>query len=190
VHGTLERTGVSAEDFVVVIGPGPTGILTAFVAASTGATVALCGTSQDVGRLALAEALGIAHCFESGKNDVAQEVKRRTGGYGADVVLECSGSAGGARLGLDIVRKRGKFTQFGLFGRRIEIDFEQIAFKELRVTGSISQHRPAWETALQLMGRGNVPAEQLVSHDLPLDEWRQAFGLVESKQCIKAILRP
>ncbi len=190
VHGTLERTGVSSGDFVAVIGPGPIGILSALVAASAGATVCLCGTAKDAGRLALAATLGIAHCLDVEKTDAAAEVRRRTGGYGADVVLECSGSTAGARLGLELVRKRGKYTQLGLFGRRIEIDFELIAFKEIAVTGSISQHRPSWVRALQLMQGGSVPAGRLVTHELPLEEWEEGFRLVETKQCLKAILRP
>jgi len=55
-------------------------------------------------------------------------VKDLTKGYGADVVLECSGSPSGAKLALKLVRKKGKFTQMGLFGKPIEIDFEQIAY--------------------------------------------------------------
>ena len=90
----------------------------------------------------------------SKKEDAVEVIKAHTGGYGADVVLECSGAAPAAPLGIELARKRGKYTQMGLFGNPINIDFEQIAFKELQVTGFISQKKTAWERALKLMEHG------------------------------------
>jgi L-iditol 2-dehydrogenase len=113
-----------------------------------------------------------------------------TEGYGADVVFECSGVPGAARLALEMVRKRGKYTQMGLFGRPFEIDFEKIAFKEIQVNGFISQRRPAWKRALNLMERGVIPNERLISHGFPLREWQRAFEMVEKKEGIKLILLP
>jgi L-iditol 2-dehydrogenase len=89
-----------------------------------------------------------------------------------------------------MVRKRGKYTQIGLFCRPIEIDFEQIAYKEIQVNGSISQRRPAWERALDLMRRGIVPTERLISHEFPLDEWQSAFEMFKKKEGVKLILIP
>ena len=190
VHGVLEQTGISAGDFVAVLGPGPVGILASLVARSAGATVALIGMSADAGRLHLAGELGVQHPIGSEGGEAIKEVRGMTGGYGADVVIECSGSVSGARMGIEMARKRGKYAQIGLFGRSIEIDFEQIAFRELRVSGSISQRRPSWETALELMSTGEIPVERLISHDLPLAEWKHAFDLVEKRQCLKIVLLP
>ena len=186
----LERTGIEENDSVVVVGPGPAGMMAALVAKSAGAVVTLCGTSRDEQRFELARELGFRNIINVEEQNAVKLVKETTGGYGADVVLECSGLAPGARMGLDMVRKRGKYSQFGLFGRSIEIDFEQIAFKELQVTGSIAQHRPSWETALELMSSGAIPNERLISHRLPLENWKQAFDLVEQRQCHKIVLQP
>ncbi len=190
VHGALEQTGIQAGDSVLVIGPGPAGILAALVAVSAGGKVTLCGTTRDQQRLQLARELGVPETLDVETCLAVDIIRERTGGDGADVVLECSGAAAGARLGLAAVRKRGKYAQFGLFGRAIELDFEQIAFKELQVTGSISQHRPSWEKALTLISQGAVPTDRLISHELPLSAWRQAFDLMEARQCLKIILRP
>jgi len=66
-------------------------------------------------------------------------------------------------MALDLVRKRGKYTQIGLFGKPIEIDFEKIAFREIVVNGTVSQRRPAWKRTLGLMERGVIRNERLVS---------------------------
>ena len=89
-----------------------------------------------------------------------------------------------------MVRKRGKYTQMGLFGQPIEIDFEQIAFKEIQVNGFVSQRRPAWERALDLMKRGVVQTERLITHEFPLHEWQKAFEMFEKKGGIKLVLLP
>ena len=190
VHGIIEQTGISAGDFVIVTGPGPIGLIAALMALTEGGTVLVCGTSADRHRLRLAEELGVQHTLNAEEYDALERVRQLTEGDGADVVLECSGYPAAARMGLEIVRKRGKYSQIGLFGKPIEIDFEKIAFKEIRVTGSVSQRRPSWKRALNLMGRGIVPAEKLVSHQFPLSEWKKAFEIAERKQGVKLILIP
>jgi L-iditol 2-dehydrogenase len=93
-------------------------------------------------------------------------------------------------MALEMVRKRGKYTQMGLFGRPIEIDFEQIAFKEIQVNGFVSQRRPAWERALALMKRGVVPTERLISHEFRLSKWQEAFEMFEKREGVKLLLLP
>lgn len=190
VHGVTEQTGVSAGDFVVVTGPGPIGLLVAMVARAEGGNVLVCGTDQDKERLKTAEALGIHHTINIETCDAVARVKDMTGGYGADVVFECSGVPQAAVMALDMVRKRGKYTQVGLFGRPIEIDFEKIAFFEIEVRGTMSQRRPAWERALSLMERRMVDCEALVSHEFGLTEWKQAFEIAERKEGMKILLSP
>jgi len=190
VHGVIEQTGVSAGDFVVVTGPGPLGLLSALVAMAEGGVVMLCGLSSDTHRLKLGEELGVHYILNVEENDAVQRVRELTGGYGADIVLECSGAPSAAHMALEMVRKRGKYAQIGLFGRPIEIDFEQIAFKEILVSGSLSQRRPAWERSLDLMRRGVIQTEHLISHEFPLHEWQTAFEMFEKKEGVKLILLP
>ena len=190
VHGVVEQTGISAGDFVVVTGPGPLGIFSALVAMAEGGVVTLCGISSDAHRFKLAGELGVHHTLNIEECDALQRIREVTGGYGADIVLECSGVPSAAHMALEMVRKRGKYTQIGLFCRPIEIDFEQIAYKEIKVSGSISQRRPAWERALDLMKRGAVPTDRLISHEFPLHEWQRAFEMFERKEGVKLLLLP
>lgn len=190
VHSVIEQAGVRAGDFVAITGPGPVGLSAALVALAEGGTVMLCGTSRDLARLRLAEELGVPYTANVEAEDVVARVRELTGGYGADVVVECAGAAPAMRLALELVRKRGKVSQMGLPGRPVEIDFEKIAYKELQVSGGVGQRRPAWKRALKLMARGLIPAEKLISHQLPLEDWRQAFLMVERQEGIKVLLHP
>ena len=190
VHSVTEQVGVSAGDFVAVTGPGPVGLFAALVALAEGAVVLLCGTRADVARLRLAEELGVHYTAMVDECDVAERVGELTGGYGADVVVECAGVGPAMQLALSLVRKRGRYSQMGLPGRAVEIDFEQIAYKELQISGGIGQRRPSWKRALTLMERGLICNEKLISHQFPLGEWDRAMEMAERQEGMKLLLRP
>jgi len=190
VHGVIEKTGIEAGEVVVVVGPGPLGLLSSQISKIEGGYVIVLGLSLDEGRLTLAKKLGADVVVNIDKENLEEMVKDLTKGYGADVVLECSGSPSGAKLALKLVRKKGKFTQMGLFGKPIEIDFEQIAYKELKVTGFFSQKWTAWEKALRLLEQGKVQTKPLVTEKLPIREWKKGFEKKEKGEAIKTVLYP
>ena len=119
-----------------------------------------------------------------------KRVQELTQGYGADMVVECSGAAAGIDLALDLVRKRGKVAQMGLPGKPVRVDFEKVAYKELQVSGGVGQRRPAWERSLKLMEQGVIEVDRLVSHHLPLTEWARGFEMMEKLEAVKILLRP
>jgi Zn-dependent alcohol dehydrogenase len=46
------------------------------------------------------------------------------------------------------------------------------------------------ETAVDLLAQGQVPADKLVTHTLPLEQVQHAFQLMESGQALRVVLRP
>jgi L-iditol 2-dehydrogenase len=190
VHGVLELTPFAAGDTVLISGPGTIGLMTLQVARAQGATTIVSGVSADQKRLKLARELGAEHLLNAELEDVVERVLELTGGRGADVVFECSGNDRAVDVGFSAIRKRGRYTQLGLFGRPISIDFEKVLSKELKVAGSFGQRPSAWERALELMARGKVSLSPLVSDVLPLSEWKRAFELFENKEGLKVVLRP
>ena len=117
-------------------------------------------------------------------------VMELTDGYGADVVLECAGAPSAVDMGLNLIRKQGKYTQIGLFGRPIQVDFEKVAYKEVKLTGSLSQRWTAWRRGLSLLSQGKVRVKPLISDVLPVTEWRRGFEKFESKKGLKIMLEP
>ena len=188
VHAVTELTGVSAGDRVAIVGPGVIGLLCLQVVNAEGGTAIVCGLSRDERRLELARTLGADCVVDVENEDVHGKVRALSEGYGADIVFECSGTQGGVALALELVRKQGKYTQVGLFGRPIQVDLEQVAFKELIFTGSLGQRPSAWRRALKLMEMGKVDMKPLISHEIPLADWRRAFGLFERQEGVKLLL--
>ena len=190
VHAVTEQVGVAAGDVVAVTGPGPVGLFASLVAMAEGATVLLCGRSVDQARLRLAREIGVHHVVDVETEDPVSLVQALTYGNGADVVVECAGSAAAIDTALALVRKRGRYSQMGLPGRAVEVDFERVAYKELQLSGGIGQRRPAWKRALKLMEAGLIPTEKLVTHDFGMGDWEKGFAVAEQQQGIKVLLRP
>ena len=190
VHAVLELTRISAGDVVVLTGPGPIGLLCLQLVKAAGGYATMCGTTQDSERLQMARRFGADVTVNVETEDVRPLLDSLTDGQGADVFLECSGAPPAARLGLEITRRGGQYTQVGLFPGPFELGFDLIAYKELQVTGSLGQRWTSWQRALSLMAQGQVDTKSLVSHTLPLTEWQAAFRLLEQKQGLKIVLEP
>lgn len=190
VHAVLELACISAGDVVVITGPGPIGLLCLQLAKAAGGYAVVCGTSQDDERLSMADHLGADATLRVGSQDLREFVSGLTGGQGVDLFLECAGAPSAARLGLEITRRGGQYVQVGLFRGPFELSFDLIAYKELRVTGSLGQRWSAWQRALSLLEQGHVDTRSLISHRLPLTGWREAFRLVEERKGLKIVLEP
>lgn len=190
VHGA-NKVDINEGDHVVVIGPGPIGLLAAQVAKSRGATVIITGLTNDKVRLDKALEVGIDYTVNTQEQDLKEFVNNLTDGYGVDVVLECSGAVPAAKQGLDILRKKGQYSQIGLFATpEIQFDLEKIIQKELRVVGSRSQKPADWEPSLQLMNEGKVNAKALVTHEYDITQWDEAYNAIKSGEAIKVLLTP
>jgi L-iditol 2-dehydrogenase len=188
-HGVIEMSQVHSGDTVLVTGVGAIGLLAAQVARSEGGRVIISGISEDVKRFELAKSLGFNELVNVQEMDIFQSIEEMTNGGGVDVVLECSGAPEAARAGIQIVKKRGVYTQIGLFGKPFEINFESIAYKELQVSGSFSQRWIAWETALKLLELNKVETKPLVTDIYPLHDWQSAFSKFEKRQGTKIIFQ-
>ena len=189
-HGVIELSHVEAGDTVLVSGVGAIGLLAAQVSRAEGARVIISGTSLDLNRFDLAKSLGFEELVNIQEQDLPEFVHEATEGIGVDVVIECSGAPEAARMGLDVIKKQGVYVQIGLFGKPFELNFEQIAYKELRVSGSFSQIWTAWDISLKLLERGIVQTRPLVTDTFPISQWKEAFSKFESKKSTKVVLKP
>ena len=190
VHGGLIRTKIMPEDVVLVSGPGTIGLLAMQVAKSAQATVVVSGLTQDEERLALGKELGADYVVNIEKQNLFEVLGDLTGGYGADVVFECAGAGPSAAMCLKAVRKAGQYTQMGLSGKPFQWDMDEVAYKEIRMTGMFATIPEAWVKALQLMASGLVNTKPLASHALPVTEWEKAFDMFKNKEGFKIILEP
>lgn len=188
VRAVLEKSDIHAGDVVLVSGPGVIGLLCMQLAKLCGAFVIVTGTPVDKERLKLAKKLGA---------DVTNEFPEKLPGiikqyteYGADHVIECSGSPYSLQSCLEQVRKEGSFTQVGMYGKPIEVPMDIVVRKELKLTAGFSQAMTTWGLALKLISQNAVRLEELVSIRMPLTEWEKGMELFEQKTENKIFLIP
>jgi L-iditol 2-dehydrogenase len=177
-HSLLDPALVEDGDEVVVIGPGPVGLLAAQVARALGGRVHVRGTPRDEVRLAAAR-------------DLELEVSTTDDGpIEADVVIECSGSEAGMSFGLESARRGGRYVQIGLAGKPVTLPFDLVCYRELTVTSGNASTPASWSRAVELVGAGQVRLEPLLSEVVPLEEWERAFAAARAGAGIKYVLAP
>jgi L-iditol 2-dehydrogenase len=193
VTDLLERTKVEAGDFVVVQGPGPIGLLAAMAARAAGARdVAIIGTPGDVElRFSKAKELGFKNLINIAESNPVEVVKNLTGGLGADIVVECSGSPKAIESMPDLLKKMGKICVVGLTGgKNVTINWDKFAFRVATVVFNLSTFYTSWDKAINLISSGGIPAEKIITHKEPLENWQKVFEDIENLKALKAILIP
>ena len=190
-HACFDQTVIKANDLVVVMGPGPIGQLCAMVARSFGARTVVTGLDRDQNRLNKAKELGSQYVVNIEKEDLSELVMSLTNGYGADVVIDCSGSRDAVNTGIKICRKRGYYTQFGLVGHEpISFDMETVMFREINLHASMGCITYDWRKALALISEGKVNAKALASEPYSLYDFEKVMEIAESRQAYKLIFDP
>ena len=155
-----------------------------------GAKVIISGTDHDLERLEFAGKLGADRVINIQKEDIYQIIKTETSNCGVDVVLECSGSPSAIKANMELIKKRGNYIQIGLTDGMTSLNFNQICYKELKVTGSLGSIWASWKNAISLVQKNKVDLKCLVSHQFPLSSWEKGFKIFENKKGFKIILKP
>ena len=190
VRAVTERTAVHAGDFVLVSGPGCIGMLTLQVARLEGARVVVAGLEKDAHRLEIAWRLGADEVIHVGRQDLVEEVRRLSGGPGADLVYECSGSPASLAACLDAVRKEGTLVQLGMFAGPVEVEMNRVSQKELRLIGCYAYLWTTWQRTVRILAEKKINIDAMISDEFPLDEYEQAFLKAQEGSALKVLLRP
>lgn len=193
VHDIIERAKIEAGDFVVVVGPGPIGLLAAMTARAGGSrrTIVIGAKQDEAVRLAKARELGFDTLVAGGTIDPMEAVLEMTGGIGADLVVECSGSAAGIASAIDLVRKKGRICAIGLTGKQtIPFPWDKAAFKVCDLIFNLSTSYTSWDRTINLVAAGMLPVEKVISHRLPLSKWDDAIREIEAQTALKVLLLP
>jgi len=189
-RGIINFGMIHCTDVVVVSGPGSIGQLSAQIAKAEGATVIVCGIDGDEEKLALATELGADLVFNVSQQDPLPAIHEMTYGAGADVVIECAGHGSSVSNLINYARRGAQFIQIGTSMHTYEIDFMQLAYKELKAVGSFGSSYGEWEKSLRLMDTGRVNTRAVVSHKMPISEWQEAFKIIERRESVKILLHP
>jgi L-iditol 2-dehydrogenase len=187
-----ETSGVREGDAVVVVGAGPMGIINACVARAFGARRVILAEVNER-RLRQGAEFGLDVLVNPAAQDLAKIVRDETGGVGADVVIVTAPAARPQEESLALARKRGTVCLFASLPEgkhEIALNSRLIHYGELRVVGSSDSTPAHVRRALELIGKGAVPANRLASHRMGLDQVHEAFKLMERGEALRVVLEP
>jgi threonine dehydrogenase-like Zn-dependent dehydrogenase len=142
-------------------------------------------------RLEVAKKCGADLVLNPLEVDVVEEVRKLTQGYGCDVYIEATGHTQSVIQGLHMIRRLGTFVEFSVFGEPVTVDWTIVGdTKELDIHGAhLGPY--CYPLAIDMLVKGQVPVDDIVTHAFPLEQFGQAFQMVlESKDSIKVMLEP
>lgn len=192
--GTSLRAALALEvsaDTLAVIGCGPIGLFVIAAARAMGASRIIALDVID-DRLNLAGQVGADTVLNPNRDDVAAEVLKATGGVGVDSLVEASGSVKAISLGFKFLRKGGKVALIGLPSSPVELNLgPDMVFKEAKVIGIHGREMyRTWTQAVNMLSRGLVNIDPIITHRFPLEEFQQGLDLVREGKGGKVILMP
>ena len=175
-------------DHVLVIGPGPIGLLCAVMAKLSGAGhLIVSGLPVDAGRLKVAKELGADAVLDSNVQDY---VKSIGDGYGADVVVDAAGVSATFQLAMQVVRPAGQIVKVGWGPQPLGFSLDPMVQKAVTVQGSFSHNWPIWERVIQMIASGQINLDRVISRVAGLPDWKNCFEKMQSGEYVKAVLKP
>lgn len=190
LHGAA-RSNVKPGDRVVLLGDGAIGLMFAAALVRQGAEVFLFGGSDH--RLEIGEKFGVARTFNHHREaDIPARVKALTEGWGADVVVEATGSAAVWQMAIACARPGATVNLFGGCPRdtTITVSTELLHYSELTLKGVFHNTPDYVRAALDLLASHALPFELLISDHQPLKNLEQVFYDMRDRKVIKVAIEP
>jgi alcohol dehydrogenase/L-iditol 2-dehydrogenase len=184
-NAVAQNARIRPGDRIVVLGPGPIGILSAAVARLCGATVAIVGLENDRARLEVARQYGCEPIIGD-----ATEWARQVDGLGADGIVDATGVSAALATALDLVRPAGWISKVGWGPQPLGFSLDKLVQKNITLQGSFSHNWPIWERVIRLIATGALDVGPITGGIWPLFEWKEAFEKMHSGRIVKAILKP
>jgi 2-desacetyl-2-hydroxyethyl bacteriochlorophyllide A dehydrogenase len=167
MYALTELGGLVAGESVVVIGPGPIGLLAVAVAKALGASpVILTGTRRK--RLAIGKELGADRIINISEENPVEIVKQLTGGIGADYVIECAGTVETVDQAIHMTNRGGKLCLAAFPHEPVTTDLAHLVRNNIYVYGIRGEGRSATHRAMELMAEKRFDATKIHTHTFPL----------------------
>jgi L-iditol 2-dehydrogenase len=189
VHFVRDVTHFEKEDFVVIHGCGPIGLFSAQLFKLGGANVLMTGLGVDKLRFDIATKLGI-ETLNIEQESLEERVMERTGGVGANITFIAVGASAAVQQAMRIIKKRGRVVVVGIFGKDVPIDMTWLVRRELQIIGAYDAKPDNFTESINLIAKGQVDVDSVLTHKFCLDEVEEAFKLAINRAGGKIVFNP
>ena len=166
--------GYVAGETVLVLGPGPIGLIAVQLCKALGAErVVLSGTRDS--RLEVGKRLGADLTVNVRKENLTDCVRDITRGKGADSVLECAGGPTSMQEALENVKRGGRIGVVAWYTGPVEMDMNLAVRSNVRIYAARGEGGMNSGRSLALMSAGKILADPIITHHFALDQIHEAF---------------
>lgn len=175
VLNSIEKGKIEISDDVVVIGGGIMGLLHVMAAKLCGARVIL--SEPDESRRKLALELGADIVIDPMASDPVEEIKRITEGRGAEVVFNTTPVSAVAGQALKMAAPMGRIIMYSSQhpDKPVEVSPGWLHSVNPVITGAVNPSVRSFHHSVQLLNKGLLNPEKLLSGTFTLDQAQQAF---------------
>ena len=187
-----EKGGVGPDDTVVVMGTGPVGCIHIALARARGAA-AVIAVDVNEHRLAHAAKFKPDGAVDSSRYDLAAEIRRLTGGRGAEVVITANPAPQAQVQAVEIARKGGRILLFGGLPKtdsRPGIDMNLVHYNALHLIGTTIFAPRHHRQALELLAAGRIDGKSLITHRGGLEDFSAIAAAALAGTVCKAVIQP
>ena len=184
-----DKAGTNLKDTVLVMGAGPIGCLHIVVAKARGARVILSEPSQI--RRELAQGFAPDLVIDPSSESVVERVRHFTNGLGADIAICANPVTVTQAQAVEAVRKAGRVILFGGLPKAsplTSLNGNLIHYGEITVVGAFSYHPIYHQQALDVIERGLIPVDRLITHTFALEQINEAFNTAADGQALKVMV--
>ena len=189
-----EQLGIEAGDTVVVFGAGPIGCIHVRIARGVHKAGMVVLVDVNAERLKMsADAVHPEHVIDASTVDVVDEVRRLTGGRGADVVITATAANVTQEQAIAMAARNGRISFFGGLPKTnptITCDSNLVHYRQLHIHGANGSAPEHNKRALSYIASGLVPVKDLITVHLPLERALEAFDIVAKGEAIKVTVEP
>ncbi|MBB5720797.1 L-iditol 2-dehydrogenase [Loktanella ponticola] len=179
MYGLTELGGLVAGESVVVIGPGPIGLLAVAVAKALGASpVILVGTRDS--RNEIGRKLGADYVINPREEDPVARVKELTG-KGADYVVDCAGTETTVNQSVHMTNRGGRICLAAFPKSAVSFDLGALAVNNIYLYGIRGEGRSATHRAMAFMAEKRFDAGLIHTHTFPLAELPTALKYAKER---------
>ena len=192
MYGLTELGGLVAGESLVVIGPGPIGLLGVAVAKALGADpVILIGTRND--RLEIGKKLGADFVLNvKEENDIVDSVKSLVGNLGVDYVVECAGTEKALDDAIMMTNRGGKICLAAFPHDPIKVNIPHMVINNIYIYGIRGEGKSATHRAMAFMKQKRFNAKLVHTHTFKMNELPTALKYAKERidGAIKVVIKP
>ena len=189
-NAVINNSNIKKNSYTIVFGGGTIAIMCAKMINFLSGKVILVCTKKDLKHLKKLKYTKFHKILIFSKK-IEKEIIKITNQQGISQIIDAVGGAKETfETSIRLINPGGKITKVGWFLKQDKFDLDKLIKKNVSFQGSFSHNYPIWEKCIDMLSKKKIRIKDVITHKLPLSQWRDAFDLSYKRKSIKILLEP